>query len=62
MGERFSFNMDHSIPLLCQSCGEPCGRTWGEQPDPALVVARCYQCAATEEAEAILRSEESTEP
>jgi hypothetical protein len=39
------------VPLRCQSCGEQIGlRDAGTEPDPTVVVARCYACAAVEEA------------
>lgn len=44
-------------PLRCQSCGEQIGLLWGDEPDPNVVVARCYRCAAVGEAEAILGDE-----
>lgn len=52
--------LDHEghmmVPLRCQLCGEQIGlRSPGPPPDPDVVVARCYACAATEEAEAITK-------
>jgi hypothetical protein len=47
-------NGDVMIPLRCQLCGEQIGlRSPGPDPDPDFVVARCYACAALEEAESI---------
>lgn len=45
--------------LRCDLCGEVIGEMHGDDPTPAMrenIVARCYRCAATEEAEAITKS------
>lgn len=43
---------DVMVPLRCELCGEQIGvRSPGRLPEN--VVARCYSCAAVEEAEAI---------
>lgn len=46
---------DGGRALRCELCGEVIGTVLIEQVpiDPEIVVARCYSCAATEEAEAI---------
>ena len=43
---------DLMIPLRCEKCGDQIGVKSPEFP-MENVVARCYACAATEEAEAI---------
>lgn len=56
MSESFSMAPDEMVPLRCQSCGEQIGlRSPGPEPDPNVVIARCYGCAATEEAESITK-------
>lgn len=42
-------------PLRCELCGEQIGVYFGDEPDWSKIVARCYQCAAVEEAEAITK-------
>lgn len=41
--------------LRCDSCGERVGLIWGKQPDPSVLISRCYACAAVEEAENITK-------
>lgn len=50
----FRFDMLDPKPLLCDLCGDSIGVYYGEPPNPEYVIARCYSCAAVEEAEAIL--------
>lgn len=50
---------DLMVPLRCQLCGDQIGLrspSWTDEELEERVVARCYQCAATEEAERILQS------
>jgi hypothetical protein len=49
---------DGGEPLRCGLCGEQIGKSFGDEPTPAMraiVVARCFACAAAEEADAITK-------
>lgn len=52
-------NGDEMVPLRCQKCGEQIGvRSPGSDPDPELISALCYACAAVGEAERITAESE----
>jgi hypothetical protein len=54
--EFFDVNGDLMVPLRCQSCGEQIGvASPGVRGDEEWLVARCYACAAVEEAEKITK-------
>lgn len=49
-----SERLEYKGMARCQVCGEPVSPMWANHDDgfdPAVVVIRCFQCAAVEEAE-----------
>lgn len=54
MADFHGIDYEDAKPLRCDTCGDSIGVYFGDPPDPEKVVARCYHCAAVEEAEIIL--------
>lgn len=53
MAEYRGVEIEGTVPMRCNLCGDQIGLVTPPQPPPEVLDARCYACAALEEAEKI---------